>query len=91
MSTSYHSAVVALEKIYQKLYRIEAATTLLQGIEHGEIKDLENSSVTFTTLASETLSGAISGIFDACDEIEEHLQVTGGKLFKDLRADAESE
>ncbi|MET0000046.1 MAG: hypothetical protein ABW125_11665 [Candidatus Thiodiazotropha lotti] len=91
MSTSYHSAVLALDKIYQRLYRIETTTILLRGIEHGEIEDLENTSVTFTTLASEALSDALTGIFDACDEIEEHLQVTGGKLFKDLRADAETE
>lgn len=41
MATSIHSAVLVLENIYQKLCHVEAATTLLQGIENGEIEDLE--------------------------------------------------
>ncbi|MCG8093849.1 MAG: hypothetical protein JAZ17_09520 [Candidatus Thiodiazotropha endolucinida] len=91
MTNTIHSAVLALESIYQRLYRIETASILLQGIEHGEIKDLENTSVTFNTMASEALNCALTGIFDACEQIEEHLQVAGGKLFIDLRAEAEKE
>ncbi|MEW7985969.1 MAG: hypothetical protein AB2799_09305 [Candidatus Thiodiazotropha sp.] len=84
MAKSTHSAVLALENVYQRLYHIEAATALLQGIEHGEIEDLEHTLVDFTTLASEALNGAMSGIFDDCEEIEGYLETQGGGSFLSL-------
>lgn len=84
MTTSIHSAVLALENVYQRLYHIEAATALLQGIEHGEIEDIEHTSVDFTTLATEALNGAMSGIFDDCEEIEGYLETQGGGRFLNL-------
>ncbi|MFC1347715.1 MAG: hypothetical protein G8D81_20475 [gamma proteobacterium symbiont of Clathrolucina costata] len=91
MTTTIHSAVLALENIIQRLYHIETATFLLQGIERGEIKDLENTSVNFTTLATETLNGALVGMFDDCEEIQEHLEAVGGKSFRNLRAEVEKD
>ncbi|MCU7870360.1 MAG: hypothetical protein KZQ98_17825 [Candidatus Thiodiazotropha sp. (ex Lucinoma borealis)] len=91
MTASIQSAVLALENIYQRLYHIEAATTLLQGIESGEIEDIGNTSVTFTTLTSEALNGAMSGIFDDCEEVQEFLESSGGKSFMNLRSEAEKE
>lgn len=88
MTTSLNSAVLALENIFQRLYHIEAATTLLKEIEHREIMDIENTSVNFTMLATEALKSAISGIFDECDEIQEFLVATAGKSFIDLKAEA---
>ncbi|MFI0414247.1 MAG: hypothetical protein ACH255_08905 [Candidatus Thiodiazotropha sp.] len=84
MTASIRSAVLALENVYQRLYHIEAATALLQGIEHGEIEDLEHTLVDFTTLASEALNGAMSGIFDDCEEIEGYLETQGGGSFLSL-------
>ncbi|MEW8056623.1 MAG: hypothetical protein AB2796_14985, partial [Candidatus Thiodiazotropha sp.] len=57
---------------------------LLQGIEHGEIEDLEHTVVDFTTLTSEALHGAMSGIFDDCEEIEGYLETEGGGRFLNL-------
>ena len=84
MTASIRSTVLALENVYQRLYHIEAATALLQGIEHGEIEDLEHTLVDFTTLASEALNGAMSGIFDDCEEIEGYLETQGGGSFLSL-------
>lgn len=84
MTKSLNSAVLALENVYQRLYHIEAATALLQGIEHGEIEDLEHTVVDFTTLTSEALHGAMSGIFDDCEEIEGYLETEGGGRFLNL-------
>ncbi|MBV2138601.1 MAG: hypothetical protein KUF79_17475 [Candidatus Thiodiazotropha sp. (ex Ctena orbiculata)] len=84
MTKSIHSAVLALENVYQRLYHIEAATALLQGIEHGEIEDLEHTVVDFTTLTSEALNDAMSGIFDDCEEIEGYLETQGGGRFLNL-------
>lgn len=90
MNAFNHSAVLALENIYQKLYRIQAATILLNGIISGDIEDLDGnpSPASFTALASDALSGAISGIFDECDEIQEYLVAITGKSFIDLRSEA---
>ncbi|MEW8285183.1 MAG: hypothetical protein AB2697_04310 [Candidatus Thiodiazotropha endolucinida] len=90
MNAFNHSAVLALENIYQKLYRIQAATILLNGITNGDIEELDGnpSPPSFTALASDALSGAISGIFDECDEIQEYLVATTGKSFIDLRSEA---
>lgn len=91
MTTNVHSAVLALDNIFQRLYHIEAATTLLREIKNGEIGDVENAPVNFTMLATEALKGAISGIFDECDEIQEFLEATTGKMFIELRSEAEKE
>lgn len=74
-------AVIALESIYQRLFHMEAATALLQGIENGEIEDLGHTSVDFTTLASEALNKAMSGIFDEFHDIEGYLEAQGGERF----------
>ncbi|MEW7987059.1 MAG: hypothetical protein AB2803_10270 [Candidatus Thiodiazotropha sp.] len=90
MNAFDHSAVLALENIYQKLYRIQAATILLNGIMNGDIEDLDSgtSPISFTALASDALSGAMKGIFSDCEEIQEALEATGGKSFIDLKAEA---
>ncbi|MEW8143604.1 MAG: hypothetical protein AB2776_19635 [Candidatus Thiodiazotropha endolucinida] len=82
--SNLNGAVLALENVNQRLFHIEAAVALLQGIEHGEIKDLEHTSVDFTTLATEALNGAISGVFDDCDEILGYLETQGGDRFLTL-------
>lgn len=82
--SNLNGAVLALENVNQRLFHIEAAVALLQGIEHGEIKDLERTSVDFTTLATEALKGAISGVFDDCDEIIGYLETQGGDRFLTL-------
>ncbi|MCG7897997.1 MAG: hypothetical protein JAY85_06020 [Candidatus Thiodiazotropha weberae] len=84
MDTPIHSVALALENIYQRLYHIEAATTLLQQIECGDIEDLQVTHVTFTTLVSEALTDAMSGIFDECDEISSYLEEQGGERFLKL-------
>ncbi|MES9950070.1 MAG: hypothetical protein ABW118_14025 [Candidatus Thiodiazotropha sp.] len=84
MTTSIHSAVLALENVFQRLYHIKAATDLLHRIERGEIDDIEDTLVNFTTLATEALKGAMSGIFDECHNIERYLEAQGGERFLDL-------
>ncbi|MBT3042969.1 MAG: hypothetical protein KME67_08935 [Candidatus Thiodiazotropha sp. (ex Codakia orbicularis)] len=84
MTKSIHSAVLALENAYRRLYHIDAATNLLQRIEHGDIDDIDDTLVNFTTLATEVLKGAMSGIFDECHNIEGYLEARGGECFLDL-------
>ncbi|MEW8000830.1 MAG: hypothetical protein AB2795_19995 [Candidatus Thiodiazotropha endolucinida] len=84
MTKSIHSAVLALDNVFQRLYHIDAATNLLQRIEHGEIDDIEDTLVNFTTLATEVLKGAMSGVFDECHKIEGYLEAQGGERFLDL-------
>lgn len=93
MTKSIHSTVLALENIYQKLYRIQAATILLHGITNGDIEDLNGSAspISFTALASDSLDGAMKGIFGDCEEIQEALEATSGKSFLDLKIEAVKE
>ncbi|MCG8085507.1 MAG: hypothetical protein JAZ13_07295 [Candidatus Thiodiazotropha taylori] len=84
MDTHIHSVALTLENIYQRLYHIEAATTLLQQNECGDLEDLQVTHVTYTTLISEALTDSMSGIFDECDEINSYLETQGGESFLKL-------
>ncbi|MCG7863862.1 MAG: hypothetical protein JAZ18_15870 [Candidatus Thiodiazotropha endolucinida] len=90
-STKLNSAVLALDAILFKLYHIEAAKALLQGIENGSIKDdTELGAINFTTLAVDALSDAMAGIYGYCESIEDYLVSIGGEQFRVLVENAES-
>ncbi|MBW9265851.1 MAG: hypothetical protein K1563_07835 [Candidatus Thiodiazotropha sp. (ex. Lucinisca nassula)] len=88
--TNLNGAVLALDAVYQKLYYIERAVALLQGIENGSIKDdAELGAISFATLAIESLTGAMAGIYGYCESIEDYLVSIGGEHFRALVENAE--
>ncbi|MEW8287819.1 MAG: hypothetical protein AB2697_17715 [Candidatus Thiodiazotropha endolucinida] len=93
MATNSHlnGAVLALHNLHQRLYKIEAAAILLNRLGTGEIQELDTDPpLTFGSLASESLTKAMDGIFSDCWDIQTYIESAGNKSLSELKADISS-
>ncbi|MEW8230337.1 MAG: hypothetical protein AB2745_08440 [Candidatus Thiodiazotropha endolucinida] len=86
MTTTLNSAVLALENINQRLFRIDVICALLKGMESGDINIDDNitGGITLMTVVVESLDFAMSDAFEDCSKVQNYIEAQTGEHFTRL-------